>query len=241
MTTDVAQVTSAYLTDERGHPDGTPWLMLNMISSVDGAIAVDGLSGALGNDADLAVFKTLRSLADVVLVAAGTVRSETYRVPSVSDELARGRTLRGQAKLPTVAVVTRSLSLDLEGPLFGSSDYRPVVVTVADSPADRRAEVADVADVITAGTGDVDLRRAIDQLGERYGSTVLAEGGPTLNGQLAHEDLLDELCLTVSPLLVGGTVGRLVSDGPVHEPRAFRVDRALGAGGLLFTRYLRDR
>ena len=241
MTADVRAVTDAYLADARGHNDGTPWVMLNMIGSVDGAIAVDGLSGGLGNDADLAVFKTLRSLADVVLVAAGTARAEKYKVPSVDDALAAGRKDRGQTEAPVIAVVTRSLSLDLDGPLFASPSYRPVVVTVTDAPADRRAQVAEVADVVTAGTGDVDLTKAIGQLAERHGAIVLAEGGPTLNGLLAYEDVLDELSLTVSPLLVGGTVGRMINNGPSHEPRRFQLDRAATAGGLLFTRYLRRR
>lgn len=240
VTSPTAEITTAYLADDRGHNDGTAWVLLNMISSADGAISIGGLSGGLGNDADRAVFRTLRSLADVILVAAGTARAEGYGPPSVDDTVVAQRRDRGQADRPTVAVITRSLNLDLASSLFAST-YRPTVVTVSDAPADRCALVAERADVIVAGTRDVDMVDALAQLAKRIGPIVLAEGGPTLNGQLAAADVVDELCLTVSPLLVGGDSPRILANGPDHEPRRFALTRATSAGGLLFTRYLRDR
>lgn len=241
MTEDLDALANAYLGDVRAHGDGAPWVLLNMIASLDGAVTLDGLSGGLGNEADFAVFKTLRSLADVILVAAGTARAEEYRVPSPTDEEAERRRSRGQSDRPTIAVVTRSLDLDLGSSLFSHDTYRPVVVTVADAPARKRAEVGEVADVVVAGEADVDLVWAVAELSDRHGHVVLAEGGPTLNAQLAAEDVLDELCITTAPLLVGGASSRIVAGGHHHEPRDFRVDRALTARGLLFTRYLRDR
>lgn len=239
VTKDIQALTDAYLADHRGHADGGAWLMLNMISSIDGAIAIDGLSGGLGNDADFAVFKTLRSLADVVLVAAGTVRSESYRVPTVDDEAAARRAARGQHRLPVIAVVTRSLRLDLDGPLFATPDYRPTVVTTEDAPAAARRAVEAKADLVVAGTVDVDLPTAVAALCDRVGPIILAEGGPSLNGQLAAADLLDELCVTTSPMLIGGDGGHMLANGDRHRPRQFRIDRVRAAGGLLFTRYLR--
>ncbi|MFV2039948.1 MAG: dihydrofolate reductase family protein [Acidimicrobiales bacterium] len=240
MTDAIRELTAAYLADERGHDDGSAWVMLNMISSVDGAISIQGLSGGLGNAADRAVFKTLRSLADVILVAAGTARAEAYGPPVVDAGAADERRRPGQAERPTIAVMTRSLKLDMESELFASS-YRPTVVTVSDSPEGRRAAVAERADMMVAGTGSVDMVDAVAQLAARFGPIVLAEGGPTLNAQLAAADVLDELCLTTSPLLVGGNSGRILANGPAHEPRRFGIERAVPAGGLLFTRYLRLR
>lgn len=241
VTTDVDQLTADYLADQRTHPDGSPWVLLNMIASADGAVSIDGVSGGLGNDADFAIFKTLRSVADVILVAAGTARAEKYRAPTVSDEVREQRRGRGQQDLPTIAVVTRSLDLDLDGPLFGDEHYRPAVVTVTASPAADRAAVAGRAEVFVAGDTDVDLSRAVRMLGETYGPVVLAEGGPTLNAQLADADLFDELCLTTAPLLVGGDSARIVANGPAHAPRSFTIDRVKTAGDLVFARYLRRR
>jgi riboflavin biosynthesis pyrimidine reductase len=158
-----------------------------MIASIDGATAVAGVSSRLGGPADQALFAVLRSQADVVLVAAGTVRAEHY----------------GPLAVP-MAVLSRSCRLDWDSPLFTAAVTPPIVVTVAEAPALERKKAADLADVIIAGERDVDLAAALGALAERGYARVLAEGGPTLNGQLAAAGLLDELCLTVSPLLAGG-------------------------------------
>ena len=230
-----------YLADRRSHDDGRAWVLLNMITSIDGAIAVDGLSGGLGNDADFAVFSTLRSLADVILVGAGTAAAENYKVPKPSPEVLARRESTGQAPRPVIALVSRSLRIDLDSPLFADPTYRPIVVTAGSSPEDRRSDLAAVADVVIAGDDEVDFGTAIEALRERVGPVILAEGGPTLNGQLAAADVLDELCVTISPLVVGGAGGRMVAHGPDHDPRPFAVDRVAQGGGLIFTRMLRQR
>jgi riboflavin biosynthesis pyrimidine reductase len=199
---------------------GRPGVRLNMIASVDGATAVDGVAGGLANKADKDLFQLLRSLADVVLVAAGTVRAEGY----------------GPSKVP-IAVVTRSCNLDWESRLFTAQDARPVVVTVATAPAEARARAAEVADVVVAGERDVDLARALDALGARGWRAVLCEGGPTLNGQLAAAGLLDELCLTLSPRLVGGRAKRLLDGRLLPGPPALTLASACEEDGFLFLRY----
>ena len=203
---------------------GRPAVRLNMIASVDGATTVGGLSGGLGGSADKRVFSVLRSLADAVLVAAGTARAEAY----------------GPAAL-LIAVVSRSCALDWQAPFFTAATVRPIVVTVADAPVDNRARAAEVADVVIAGEASVDMRRAIDALAERDARAVLAEGGPSLNGQLAAAGLLDELCLSVSPALVGGDSKRILS-GPALEaaPRC-ELRSVCEEDGYLFLRYRSSR
>jgi riboflavin biosynthesis pyrimidine reductase len=199
---------------------GRPGVRFNMIASVDGATAVDGVAGGLGGKADQDLFALLRTLADVVLVAAGTVRAERY----------------GPSAVP-IAVVTRSCNLDWESRFFTAQDARPVVVTVATAPAEARARAAEVADVVVAGERDVDLAMAVDALGERGWRAVLCEGGPTLNGQLAAAGLLDELCLTLSPRLVGGTAKRLLAGPPLPGPPTLTLASACEQDGFLFLRY----
>src|ERR671925_948747 len=123
---------------------GRPAVRLSMIASVDGATTLAGVSGGLGGLADHALFTVLRSLADVVLVAAGTVRAERY----------------GPSSTP-IAVVSRSLRLDWDAPFFTAPLARPIVVTAARAPADRLAQAAEVADVVIAGDRDVDLAAAL--------------------------------------------------------------------------------
>ena len=201
---------------------GRPGVRLNMIASVDGAISLGGRSGGLGGPADRRLYLALRSLADVVLVAAGTVRAEKYGPARLPDGLIAERRARGQAPVPRIAIVSRSLDLDWEAPLFSEADpaARPLVVTCAAAPPQALARAQAVAEVLLEGGDAVDLPAALTALGERGMAAVLAEGGPRLNAALAGTGVLDELCLTVSPLLVGGDAQRLL-EGP-----------APGAGGL---------
>jgi riboflavin biosynthesis pyrimidine reductase len=199
---------------------GRPGVRLNMIASLDGATAVAGVAGGLGGKADQALFALLRRMADVVLVAAGTVRAERY----------------GPSTVP-VAVVTRSCRLDWDSRFFTAQVARPLVVTVATAPAEARARAAEVADVVVAGEHDVDLVEAVEALGARGFRAVLSEGGPILNAQLAAAGLLDELCLTLSPLLVGGDAKRLLAGPLLPGPPALRLVSACEEDGFLFLRY----
>jgi 5-amino-6-(5-phosphoribosylamino)uracil reductase len=220
---------------------GRPGLRLNMVASIDGAISVDGRSGGLGGGADRRVYLALRALTDVVLVAAGTVRAEGYGPAGVADELAAGRRARGQAPAPRIAVVSRSLSLDWEAPLFAEArpDATPIIVTCASAPATglRDAERAG-AEVLVAGDSEVDLPAALAALGQRGARSLLAEGGPRLNAALAAADLIDEICTTVSPLLAGGGAGRAL-DGPEPRPggRPMRLWAVYEEEGFLFMRH----
>jgi len=220
-------------------PEGSdrPFVRLNMIASVDGATAVAGRSGALGGPADHRVFMALRSLADAVLVAAGTVRAEGYGPALFSPEVQDARRARGQAPVPPIAVVSRSCDLDWASPFFTAAAARPLVVTVSAARAANREQGAEVADVVIAGESDVDLSRAVAALGQRGAASVLAEGGPSLNGQLAAAGVLDELCLTVSPKLVGGDSRRIVTGADVDPPLSLELVSVLEEDGYLFLRY----
>jgi riboflavin biosynthesis pyrimidine reductase len=200
--------------------EGRPSVRLNMISSVDGATSVAGLSGGLGGAADRRLFSVLRASADAVLVAAGTVRAENY----------------GPGTLP-IAVVSRSCSLDWRSPFFTAATFRPVVVTVSEAPALNRAQAEEVADVVLAGATDVDLRTALGALAERGARSVLAEGGPSLNSQLAAAGLLDELCLTVSPVLVGGDAKRVLSGAGLAGPALLQLCSVCEEDGFVFLRF----
>ena len=200
--------------------EGRPAVRLNMISSVDGATAVDGRSGGLGGPADRKVFAALRALADVVLVAAGTVRAENY----------------GPAPVP-IAVVSGSLQLDWDTPFFTDAIERPIVVTSGRAPAEGMKQAEAVADVLVAGGDRVDLAEAVAQLGGRGFGHVLAEGGPTFNGALAAAGLLDELCLTFAPLLVSGEAKRILAGPPLRPPPELALRSLCEEDGYLFIRY----
>ena len=212
-------------------------MLVNMVASVDGATAVTGRAGPLASPADTYVFHLLRSLADVILVGAETVRAEGYGPARVAEEHAPRRAAAGQAPEPTIAIVTASLDLDWSSRLFTEAKARPIVIAPVDSAPDRLERAATVADLLLAGEGRVDLAEAVRQLGARGATTVLCEGGPKLNGQLADLDLVDELCVTVSPALVGATSAPLLGMAPLAHLRALDLVAVLEEEGFLFLRY----
>ncbi|HTV12285.1 MAG TPA: pyrimidine reductase family protein [Acidimicrobiales bacterium] len=191
-------------------PAERPFVRVNMISSLDGAIAVAGRAGGLGGQPDRMVFQVLRALADVVLVGAGTVRVERYGPPNLPAELQQLRVRRGQQPVPAIAIVTQSCNLDWESKLFTEAVSKPIVIAPGNTSADGLNKAREVADVLTTGAGSANLAAAMAALKREGYGHVLCEGGPTLNTSLAAAGLVDELCLTLSPQLAGSVGGVLL-------------------------------
>lgn len=219
-------------------PGTTRHLRMNFVASVDGAATVAGKSRGLATPGDTRIFDLLRELCDVILVGAGTVRVEHYRQPPYPADRRARRRARGLAEVPPYAVVSHTLRLDPASALFTAADPRTIVITHAAAPPDRQAELAEVADLIVAGTDRVDLANALDQLAERGLGRVLSEGGPQLFGALLVAGRVDEVCLTVSPLLAGPGPVRIIAGEPLAatlEP--MRLGHVLEEDGALFLRY----
>ena len=217
----------------------TPRVRMNFVMSLDGAVTLEGHSGGLGDESDRLAMQVLRSLADVVLIGAGTVRVEGYgglRVDEADAAWRRGLDLDPQ---PRIAVVSSRLDLSPGHPFFARAADRPILVTRASAPTDRRVALAEVADVLVCGDDTVDLGAMIGALAGLGLPQVLCEGGPHLDGSLIEADLVDELCLSLSPLLVAGGAGRIVRGAPEVE-RRMRLVHAIPAGDLLLLRYARD-
>lgn len=210
-----------------------PHVYLGMVASADGAATVDGRTRRLGGEADRMAFRRLRETCDVVLVGAGTARIEDYGPPRAHAGTVGRRQERGLAPLPRIAVVTRSARLDPQARLFCEPDLRPLVLTVDEADTDH---LGPVADVVRCGPGDVDLARALAALHARGARRVLCEGGPSLNAQLVAAGFADELFLTVTPTLVGGTSERIL-EGPVGDPRGLELLEARHHEGELLLRY----
>lgn len=225
--------------DDRPTPDDRPWILANMVSSLDGATAINGVSGALGGPDDKEVFRAIRSVADVILVGASTVREETYRPPQPAPDVVTARRAAGRADRPIIAVVTSSMDLELDHPLFSDPSYRPLILSVRSAPSERREKLSSVADIIDVGDERADLALAVRELHERGHRQVLSEGGPSLNGQLIAADLIDEWNLTLSPLLAAGDSSRAAHGRDHVDPTRFRLARLWQGGELLFGRWVR--
>ncbi len=206
-----------------------PWLRLGMVASLDGSVTdEEGWSDGLGGRADQRVFRTLRALADGIMVGAGTVRTGRLGPSRLPADLAARR---GRPPAPII-VVSRSLDLDFSAPLFTDSDTILVTSDDARPPAHVR--------VVSAGEGDVDLPLALHRLqGEHGFQHLLCEGGPALATSLLAAGLVDELCLNFAPTLIGSRHRTsLVCDTSRVE---LDLDAVYSAEGVLFLRYLTCR
>ncbi len=192
-----------------------PWLVINMIQSIDGGITVDGVSGGLGGPADRAVFRALRRQAPMILVGAATVRSEVYRparcpiaVVSATGEFGAARELREH---PTTLVLCSNAA------------------TIDDFDESR---------IVRSGDEDFDFVGALATMSDRDVPWILCEGGPRINGQLLALDLVDEVCVTIAPVTLSGTSSRIAGfqDSVLHS---FELASAIEHDSMLLLRYLR--
>jgi riboflavin-specific deaminase-like protein len=191
----------AYRPEERT----APLLRVNMVTSADGAVTDErGASGGLGGEGDRRLFGTLRALADGILVGAGTVRVDRYGAHRPDEDLAARRRAEGRPETAPIIVVTRSLDLDFGSRLFTEARSPTIVLTGTEAPAERRRAAERAGVVILAGQREVDLPTGVRLLREQLGLRhLLCEGGPTLNAPLFSAGLVDELCLTLAPSVIG--------------------------------------
>lgn len=225
----------------RPSPAGRPWVMLNMIASADGAIALDGTSGALGNPADETVFSAVRACADWIVVAAGTVRAERYGLPRPKAESRRARRAAGLADRPGLAVVSASLNLDPDLPLLADQrpgEHPPVILTGRDAAPEAVRRLESAAEVVRLDSARPGPAEILAEMGRRGAAVVLSEGGPSFNAQLADAGLIDELCLSIAPLVAGGPSPRIVHGSRRAVPLKLSVDHLLEASDTLFVRYV---
>jgi riboflavin biosynthesis pyrimidine reductase len=213
-------ILEAYSADRHRHDDGRPWVGMCMVASIDGTTALGDSSGGLSNPSDSEVLLTLRDLADVIIVGAGTVRAEDY----------------GPTRKPgqRIGVVTTSGNLDTGGPLFASGAG---FVICPDTAPDLPVES------LRVGHDRVDLAEAVNRLDDIVPdlSFVQLEGGASLNGAMLDADLIDEVNLTISPRLVGGTGPRLTTTELEHDARFELAHLLVDDELFVFTRWVRRR
>lgn len=218
------------------------WLRANFISSVDGGATVAGTSGGLGGPGDRVVFRLLRELADVIVVGAGTVRVEGYSGAQLSVAARRQRQLRGQSEVPQLAIVTKSGHLARDLAVFTRTEVPPLVLTATAVADETRRGLTGLAEVVDCSDTDpvkVDEAVLLARLAERGLRRILTEGGPILLGSFIERGLLDELCLTIAPFVVGGLARRIVT-GPGQLKTPMRCAHVLtDDAGYLYTRYVK--
>lgn len=214
-------------------------LRADFVVSMDGAVEIGGRAGPLGGPADRSAFMAMRAVSDAVLVGAGTARIERYGPIRLSHDASERRKGRGQDPIPPLVVITRRGLLNADDRIF-SGGNRPVVITTSAAIAEHPS-LGTVADVVECGSDEVDLAKAIDALAGRGWSRVLCEGGPSLLRSLLIDDLVDEMCVTLSPVIAGPQHLHLSGDVPLDEPSRFELRALLEGDGLVLARYDRKR
>lgn len=218
------------------------WVRGNAITSLDGGAATDGTSGGLGGAGDRRLFRVLRELADVIVVGAGTARAENYSGAQMTIAQRGNRQRRGQAEIPPIALVTRSGRIDHDLPVLTRTEVPPLVLTSDAAAADAQALVGGAAEVVACSAEDpaeVDPATALAALADRGLRRVLCEGGPTLTGTFVEQGLLDELCLTTAPMLVGGAAPRIATGHGHVLTKLVRRHLISDDEGYLYGRYVR--
>lgn len=240
----VRELDGGELPELYGYPAGLDrtWLRANFIASLDGGATFGGTTGRLGGPGDRAVFSLLRELADVILVGAGTVRIEDYSGARLTVAQRQGRQARGQCEIPQLAIVTKSGRLDRDMSVFTRTEVPPLVCTCAAVADQTRRGLAGLAEVVECSDVDptrVDEAAVLGALARRGLHQVLTEGGPTLLGSFVERGMLDELCLTIAPSLVGGLGGRIAA-GRGQVLTGMRCAHILNDDdGYLYTRYVK--
>lgn len=225
---------------DRSRPLHECWVTGHMVAGLDGTAAVDGKVGPLSTGPDQALFRSMREIADIVLLGAGTVRREKYGAVRLGAAAQDRRRTLGKPPLPPVAVVSRSLDFDWSARVFSDApaDAPTHIITCAAADPGRRAAAEQVATVVVAGEERVDPAAALRALAGLGHAVVLCEGGPTWLGELVAADRLDELCLSISPLMGGDPLPVAVTP-PGSGTARFALKSALAEEDTLFLRYER--
>jgi riboflavin biosynthesis pyrimidine reductase len=218
----------------RDPPDG---VRVNMIMSLDGAAVFGGRAGPLSDANDQNLLLALRSFADVVLVGAGTVRAEGYGpVRLTADQCVERWERWGVDSAPPVAVVTHTGRLPAS--LFAAPAQRPILVTTAHL-AHAHPELHEHADLLIAGDTAVDLAAAVATLQTSGMRRILCEGGPTLLDELVAYDLVDEMCLTISPTLAATAATDRPGAQTLTAPARLALGHVVTVEDYVYLRYVR--
>lgn len=220
------------------YPDDVTRLVVNFVSSADGAVSVDGVAAGLGTPPDRVVLDLGTDLADVVLVGAGTATVEGFTGVRPDERAARRRERFGLREVAVIAVVTSSgRSLAVDAPVLTDTLVPTLVFTCGSVPAGlREGWTAAGAEVVLAGADEVDLAQVVAELSRRGLRRINCMGGPTLFGSLAEAGLVDELRLTVAPFLVSGDAGR-IARGAGLDPARLELVSVITGDDTLLMRY----
>jgi riboflavin-specific deaminase-like protein len=218
-------------------PDGRPFVFVNMISTADGRAARDGRSATIGGEADLELLLELRAIADAVLIGTGTLRAEGYDRLVKRGERRQRRVAAGLDEDPLAVILSRRFDVPWEAGLFRAAE-QPVLVYTGPTRPDA-GEPPDVPAPVEVVRLDVPgVTEMLADLRARGVRALLCEGGPTMHGALWAAGVVDELFLTIAPLITGDAdEPNIVEGGRLPDAAGLELLSVDRAGSELFLRY----
>jgi riboflavin biosynthesis pyrimidine reductase len=230
---DAGEVAAAY-----PWPPDRRWVRAMMVMALDGAAAgPDGLSGSISGEADQAVFAAVRRYADAVLIGAGTLRTERYTPMRAQEADVQARQEQGLGPAPRLVIVSASLELPWDEPVFSVSALPPLIVTGSDPDPAALARVPETCEVVGLPGETVDPVGVLDEMEQRGLRRIVCEGGPTLLHDFVAAGVLDEADITFSPMFAGTNMSPHTSG--LRDVATFELVQVLTADGFLMARYVR--
>jgi 5-amino-6-(5-phosphoribosylamino)uracil reductase len=215
----------------RASEDGLPYLIVNMVATLDGQGRIGKDTDQLGDSGDAQLFAALRERVDCVMAGTSTIEIESYNAPARGDEVQERRAAAGLARRPVVATVTRSGRISTLAPLYSDPGIslrvfseRPVDLSNVAGDA-RQIEVVEPVDVLRALAEQDDVR------------SVLLEGGPHLNTPFFAAGVVDELFLTLAPTLTGSNPPFPIVAGLLSQPQELSLVSVMEGDDHLYLRY----
>lgn len=216
------------------------WTRVTMLRALDGGVAgPDGRSRSISSDIDREVLGEVRRLSDAVVVGATTVRQEPYGPLKADPDAAEERRGLGLSEAPVMVIVSGSLDLPWSEDMFGQSFHTPIVATTEAAPEEAKAEARKHAELLVLPGDDLRAADLVEALHERGLERLVCEGGPGLLTAFAADDVIDEVDLTVAPVMPTTVIES--SPGDLQQVPGFSLAGLLLHDSFLFARYVRDR
>lgn len=235
---DVQELPFGDLASVYAWPKAPRWVRAMMLHTLDGAAAgPDGRSGSISSPADRQVLAEVRRLADAVVIGAETMRAERYSPMRAKPEAAQERAELGLAVAPVLVIVSASLDLPWDEPVFSESAITPLVVTAATADATAQEQAGRSCDLVVVEQDTVTADALLEVLGVRGLRRIVCEGGPRLLRMLLDAGVVDELDFTIAPWIIGREQDPYAP--PPLPVQRFEPATMMTNEGFAFMRYLR--
>jgi 2,5-diamino-6-(ribosylamino)-4(3H)-pyrimidinone 5'-phosphate reductase len=192
-----------------------PYVIINCAMSADGKISTfERRQVRISGKSDLARVDALRAKSDAIMVGVGTVLADNPSLRVKSEQLRMKRKSSGKPENPLRVVADSLARTPSDAQVLGKRPGDGCIISISHAaPKDRLANLACRCEIVQCGQDRVNLRELLSILSEKDVNTLMVEGGGTLNWSMIREGLVDEICVYVGALIIGGKDAPTPMDG----------------------------